>query len=669
MPRLRTAGTIVAGLVLASTGLRLWAARQIPGPWITPDETIYALLGSGLYRAGHLAILGGPTPFYSLVEPIVIGPWLSFGDLELGHRVLQGIQPFLMSLAAVPVYLWGRSLMPRRLAVVAAALTLAVPGLAYSGLVMTEVVFYPVFVLAAWAMAKALERPSPTNQALAAGAVVLATATRLQAIVLLPAFATALLVDAALARSPERLRRLAPAVGTLTIVAIAWLSWRLASGRPLLGGYALVSHTSYDVSAAARYVLYHAASLLVLTGVFPLCALLVLLIRGLAGGERSPAARAYLAVAFSLSFWLVLEVGVFASRHVQRIEERDLLGLAPVLFIALALWLARGAPRPFVLTAGVALAAAAPLLALPVTKYVNVFGTQDAFTLIPFYDLVKNSSPRTLQIVFYSAAGVLVLFFALLPRRLLAGIPLLLIASFAAASVAVSTYVADQAKAQQVRFLGPDPRWVDHAASGPAAYLYDGEPNWPGVWTTLFWNRRIERLYDLPDVAVPGPVPQRQVGVTPGGLFTGAPQVPYVVASRNLVFVGTQAARIDQVGIEQAGLGLWRVERPLRLLSRTTGVQANGDIFATGQGRVTAYGCRRGVFALTLLVKEAETIEIRLNGRPYRRLNFSAGPPPEGGVWRGTVPTPPDANGHGICTLDLVPSGLLGTTVFQYQPG
>jgi hypothetical protein len=178
-----------------------------------------------------------------------------------------------------------------------------------------------------------------------------------------------------------------------------------------------------------------------------------------------------------------------------------------------------------------------------------------------------------------------------------------------------------------------------------------------------------DSLYDLPEVAVPGPVPQRQVGVTAGGLFTGAPQVPYVVASRNLVFVGTQAARIDQVGIEQAGLGLWRVERPLRLLSRTTGVQANGDIFATGQGRVTAYGCRQGVFALTLLVKEPETIEIRLNGRPYRRLDFSAGPPPEGGVWRGTVPTPPDANGHGICTLDLVPSGLLGTTVFQYQPG
>ena len=51
------------------------------------------------------------------------------------------------------------------------------------------------------------------------------------------------------------------------------------------------------------------------------------MVMGIARGERSPAVRAYLAVAFSLSFWLVLEVGVFASRHVQRIEERDLLRL------------------------------------------------------------------------------------------------------------------------------------------------------------------------------------------------------------------------------------------------------------------------------------------------------------------------------------------------------
>src|SRR5581483_5639562 len=70
-----------------------------------------------------------------------------------------------MSLAAVPVFLWGRSLVSTRWALVAAALTLALPGLVYSGLVMTEVLFYPLLVLAAWAMARAIERPTPARQA------------------------------------------------------------------------------------------------------------------------------------------------------------------------------------------------------------------------------------------------------------------------------------------------------------------------------------------------------------------------------------------------------------------------------------------------------------------------------------------------------------------------
>src|SRR5439155_1451281 len=71
-----------------------------------------------------------------------------------------------MSLAAGPVYLWGRSLVSRRSALVAAALTVAAPGLTYSGLVMTEVLFYPLLVLAAWAAAEAIARPTLRTQGL-----------------------------------------------------------------------------------------------------------------------------------------------------------------------------------------------------------------------------------------------------------------------------------------------------------------------------------------------------------------------------------------------------------------------------------------------------------------------------------------------------------------------
>ena len=42
-------------------------------PWITPDEMVYGLLGRGLWQHGSLDILGGPTPFYSLLTPVFAG--------------------------------------------------------------------------------------------------------------------------------------------------------------------------------------------------------------------------------------------------------------------------------------------------------------------------------------------------------------------------------------------------------------------------------------------------------------------------------------------------------------------------------------------------------------------------------------------------------------------
>ena len=97
-----------------------------------------------LYLHGSLDILGGPTPFYSLLTPALIGfPLTAFG-LATGHDVLQGLQAFVDVARGGARLLCGdgrsspagRRWSPQRL-------TVAAPGLAYSGLMMTEAVFYP----------------------------------------------------------------------------------------------------------------------------------------------------------------------------------------------------------------------------------------------------------------------------------------------------------------------------------------------------------------------------------------------------------------------------------------------------------------------------------------------------------------------------------------------
>jgi hypothetical protein len=201
--------------------------------------------------------------------------------------------------------------------------------------------------------------------------------------------------------------------------------------------------------------------------------------------------------------------------------------------------------------------------------------------------------------------------------------------------------------------------------------VYDGDPDWPGVWETLFWNRRIDRVFVLGDYQIPGPLPQSPIGVEPDGRVTrpaGTVDTPrYAVAATGFTFVGRPVTQIVQQGLRQGGLGLWEVEPPLRISTWTTGTQGNGDIFAGGRAQIAAFDCTRGQFRLTLLIKEPETVDLVLDGRVVKHLRFSA-PPPDGGVWRGTVPVLSHTRDR-PCYLQIAPSALLGSTVLTFERG
>src|SRR3954453_18094061 len=96
-----------------------------------------------------------------------------------------------MSLAAVPAYALARRLVSQPLALLAALLAVAVPSLVYTGVLMTENAFYPLFLLCVWLLVLALERPSPALQIAVLAAAFVAFLTRAQAVALVPAIALA----------------------------------------------------------------------------------------------------------------------------------------------------------------------------------------------------------------------------------------------------------------------------------------------------------------------------------------------------------------------------------------------------------------------------------------------------------------------------------------------
>src|SRR5262249_35161271 len=110
------------------------------------------------------------------------------------YALAKAINAVLMTLVAIPVYLWGSRIASRWWALVAVALTLLIPAFFYTGELMTENAFFPAFVTAAFAIALVLERPTLARQALMLAAFLLTVAVRFQGLVLLAVLVTAILL-------------------------------------------------------------------------------------------------------------------------------------------------------------------------------------------------------------------------------------------------------------------------------------------------------------------------------------------------------------------------------------------------------------------------------------------------------------------------------------------
>jgi hypothetical protein len=645
----------VGSLILVSVTGRIWLGRSVPTPWISPDEVIYALLGRTLYSSGRLAIENAHSDFYSFVYPALIGPPLAWLGPSSGYAVAKALGAAAMSAAAIPAYIWARALVPARAAVLVAALTLALPAFAYSGFLMTETAFYPVMALAAWQMARTIVEPTAHRQLALVLLIAAAAATRVQGGVLVLVLPTALL----LAR--VALRRYAWALGGVALLVVVWLAWRLLRGGSTLGAYTTAASGGYDAGAALRFVVYHAGALVVMAGFFPLAAAALLWARrrGLTAD-----ARATLAVATALSLWLVVQVGVFASRYVGQLAERDLIAAAPPLFVCLALWLREGAPRPRRWTLGVALAALASVFAWPLHTLVTADALPDSPTIAAVYRAVGTSGLGRQQLLLDGSLALAAAALVVAPARLLRAAPLLLVALLGLESVVAANVAARAAGRLRDTLVGPRPTWIDDSADGPVSLLYAGATQWNVVWETLFWNREVDRVFALPGTAVLGPAPGGAATLDgDGALREDGVRIDSrsVVAPYAIQLSGTRTADAGNklVGVP-IGLALWQTEAPVRVLSRSSGLQPNGDIYRSAT--LTGFGCP-GTFRLTLIAKEDETIGLLVNGRFRRSVQAR-----QGQIVRLGLPAASGAGGR--CTLGVRTDGkLLGSTVFAFEPG
>ena len=267
----------LAVLVLVSFLFRAWVARGMLAPFIMVDELIYSELAKSFADSGRFLVRDVPTTGYGLLYPVVISPaYALFDSIPQAYGAVKTINALVMSLAGIPAFLLARRVLPASWSLLAAVLALALPSLLYTTTVMTENLFYPLFLLAAWALLRVLERPTWWGTVGLYAVVVAAAATRIQAVAIVAAILTAPpLFVLAQRRSLRELRAYLPlyaiAAGAV-VLAVAAEAARGKSPRALLGAYAVVGDQSYDVGQVLHFWLWHLEELDLYVGVAPVAA-------------------------------------------------------------------------------------------------------------------------------------------------------------------------------------------------------------------------------------------------------------------------------------------------------------------------------------------------------------------------------------------------------------
>jgi hypothetical protein len=590
-----------------------WAVRD-PAPWIFSDELHYWEPAKAFAYTGRFAIREVPgTGGFGFLYPVLIAPaFVLFERLPDAYDAVKAINSLLMSLTVFPVYLLARRLAGRGLAIAAAALSVAVPALTYTGNLMVENAFYPLTALWLLALVRALERPSPLRQAIVIVLVGAAAVTKVQAVTLVPALVTAIAIVVLLdALEPGRtggvrrigrgLLRFWPTWALLALAAPALVVRQALRDQPLrelLGAYNAVVDREYPISDLAQWALWHVAALDIVLGVFPFAAFLLMALWGLRPSAPRPL-RIFSAIGIGSVVWFLIVVSAFATTPtVTRILERNLFHVMPLFFIALVGWIASGAPRPWWAVAPAALFAGTLTLALPINSFLSGTAVHSTPGLLPLWRWRDRAfSPESIDDVVAVAAISAAVLFVVVPPRWLAAVTIGLLTCYLAAGSRPVESFTHKASTDAFNTIGSPRDWIDRAVGNKAdvASLY-----WSGdqfrFWQAEFFNRSVGRVYSLPGPydGLPGLV---DVGIDSRGVIRGADDAPftpaYVVTDADTLVAGRLIAS------RTAGaMVLYQTSGPMTVRQRVDGLYP--DRWSGPQVYYQRYACRGGTVVARL---------------------------------------------------------------------
>ncbi len=632
-------------------------------PEVLGDELIYEGLAKGWALHGAPVFRGSVNVGYSTFYPLVLAPAFRFtadgADALAAAKVINAIS---MALTAFPAFALSRRVVPRGWALGVAALSVMVPWTVYSSLVMTESLFYPLFVAFAAVLVWTLERPTLSRQAAMLGMLAVLVGVRAQGLTVALGTVAAILFFGAFDDHGVvvALRRFIPTLIVFTaLLALGIAATSFGVAVPT-SSYNVVFGSLDRVSGMLTWAAWNVALFELSLGVVALAALPVA-IKGMLRRDAPPSVRSTGAVAAGLSLSLIASVALLSASPygLQRLHERNLFYVTPLVLTCAAHWLWRGLERPFWLSAGCAAAAVTLVALLPerLVQTANGVDVPSASFLLALDGRIPAVHFRV-WVILIAAVGAGTFLVARRPV-----FPILTVV-LAFAAVTSRADFRDSLTGVQAQSLS----WVDHALPpGTSANLvYLGGPHQLcaraavqqdvlTVWTEWF-NTRIGGVEYIGNTnPADGLGPPQRLAVGRAGLIlrNGRPFAPaYIVVNSLQQIVGTRLRRFDLSSLGRPyrrgpSLTLWHVDPPLRFkpLLPNTG----GSVRGRGANLIPDGGFEAGVSGWT---GNAETEVITRTTAQHAAgstaaMSVATAGSPFSGVYL-SEPTPTSENKHYI---------------------
>jgi hypothetical protein len=594
-----------------------WQTRGHVTPWLFTDELKLAQISRSISETGHAELRHHPAGFDTLYA-YLLAPFWKIGDVATAYATIKYVGVIVMTSAIFPTYFLARTILSKPWALFAAVGAVAGPALAYAPFLVEEPAAYPWAALSLYLVGRALAVRTRWWVIGAGVACLIGPAVRGELAVLIPVYALAalfLLVTSA----PFKRRR---------------ESWSLADwgGAIVLGIGAIIlfsavvgahSQTWFIATGFYRhrtivYGLWAAGAFAIGTGILPVVSLAALVRPKGEVWTREMKSYVALTSAAVIAFGLytATKASYLSTKFSTVVAERNLIYLAPLLFIATGLALERGRLRLWAVagTAGFVLYIILTTpYQLPLWPYSDALG----FSIVQMAnrDLAMDDRDVTWLLVVVLIISIAVL---VVPRWLrnpraglwIAGVAASLVLAWnVSGEISASNGTNNFSQVLLGNFPSP-PNWLDKATGQkPTIYLGQRITDPQGIWLMEFWNRSLSYVWSL-DATAPGP------GTTPPGYLTpdtaadgrligrtiehGAPPgVEYIVADQSIQVAGQfilqpevqHVITEDEFGfpthkvvVQPSPWRLLKIAQPLRLQSSPVGIYADG-----WQGNFSAY--------------------------------------------------------------------------------